>query len=62
MNNSVIMIALVDFKLKQVESLIEFAERYSSASCPGDVWECICNCVDLWRKADEALKGLKDEK
>lgn len=57
MNNSIIRIALVDFKFKQQESLVKFAARMDDDP---SVWECIVNCVDLWNEADKTLKELCD--
>lgn len=62
MRKGILVCALVEFRSHQVETAIRMAEKYSDSSSCGDCWRVICNCVDLWRGADEALAEIQSIK
>lgn len=59
---AIISIALIEFQHNQVDCLVRFVDDRPDCCDPRANWDCICNCVDLWRSADEALKLLKEIK
>lgn len=58
MKKSILVVALSEFQHSQKDTLFRMVDHYSEASDPNSVWNCICNCVDLWRSAQEALDEL----
>lgn len=58
MRKSILIVALCEFQHSQKDTLIRVADHYSDSSDPNSAWNCICNCVDLWRDAQDALDEL----